>query len=167
MTPRLSLPLLRRPEDMRIVQPFGANPEVYARHGMRGHNGIDFDAEDGELVVAVDEGRVVEIRFDQTGYWTTVKLSHAWGESRYARGRVLSVPIEFHLGYTVRPGGRIFLANGHHLHLGLRLRRGAGQLDSSNDNGFGGWEDPLPYLRDALGLLPEPASKPARGKANR
>lgn len=147
---------------------------MYAQFGMNGHDGIDFAADDGELVVAVDEGEVVEVRFDPTGYGVTVKLAHPWGESRYAHGQRYTVPIEFELGHIVRQGERIFLADstgnstGTHLHLGLRTRKDDGSLDYSNANGFWGYEDPLPYLRDALGL-PAPQgvgpSKKAAAKA--
>ena len=87
MSPRLALPLQQTPERMRVVQAFGANPEAYAQFGLQGHNGLDFEAEEGDLVVAVDDGEVVEVRFDGPGYGVTVKLLHAWGESRYAHGQ--------------------------------------------------------------------------------
>jgi murein DD-endopeptidase MepM/ murein hydrolase activator NlpD len=160
MNLNLSLPLRRDPARMRITRPFGADPEAYARFGMRGHNGIDFETEEGELVVAVDDGEVVEVRFDRSGYGVTVKLAHPWGESRYAHGRRLSVPIDFALGHLVRAGDRIFLAGGTHLHVGLRIRRDDGSLDCGSGNGFRGWQDPLPYLRQALGL-PAPSGPAA------
>ncbi|HEY8694051.1 MAG TPA: M23 family metallopeptidase, partial [Chloroflexota bacterium] len=143
---------------MRVVQAFGANPEAYAQFGLQGHNGLDFEAEEGDLVVAVDDGEVVEVRFDGPGYGVTVKLLHAWGESRYAHGQRYSVPIDFVLGHIVRRGERVFLAgstgvaSAAHLHFGLRLCREDGSLGCSAGNGFGGWQDPLPYLREALEL---------------
>jgi murein DD-endopeptidase MepM/ murein hydrolase activator NlpD len=173
VTPRLALPLLRTPERMRIAQPFGANPEAYGRFGMRGHNGLDFEAEDGELVVAVDDGEVVEVRLDVSGYGVTVRLSHAWGESRYAHGQPYSVPLDFDLGHVARQGERIFLAGSTgsaditHLHFGLRLRAADGSLDYSQANGFGGYADPLPYLREALGLPAEALATPLAGKSRK
>jgi murein DD-endopeptidase MepM/ murein hydrolase activator NlpD len=165
MTPRLALPVQRAPEEVSIVQPFAADPDGYQRFGLRGHNGLDFATEPGELVVAVDDGEVVELRLDPAGYGVTVKLSHSWGESRYAHGRWLSVPIEFELGHRVARGDRVFLAAGDHLHFGLRLRRDDGSLDYSNANAFGGWDDPLPCLRQALRLPAEsPRPAPAKGK---
>jgi murein DD-endopeptidase MepM/ murein hydrolase activator NlpD len=157
---QLALPLRRPADQMRIIQPFGVNPEAYAAFGVQGHNGIDFDAADGELVVAVDEGEVVEVRFDPTGYGVTVKLSHRWGESRYAHGQLSTVPIEFELGHVVRQGDRIFLAGctgcstATHLHFALRTRNDAGALDYTN--AFRAYEDPLAHLREALDLPPEP-----------
>lgn len=153
---------------MRIVQPFGANPEAYTQFGLKGHNGLDFEAEDGELVVAVDDGEVVEVRDDQAGYGVTVKLLHAWGESRYAHGRRLSVPIEFRLGHLVWRGERVFLASGTHLHLGVRVRKEEGALDYSGANGFAGYEDPLPLLRAGVDFpaptAPERPAASARSK---
>lgn len=152
MTPRLALPLARTPEQVRICRPFGADPETYARFGLQGHNGLDFEVIDGELVLAVDDGEVVEVRLDAAGYGVTVKLTHVWGESRYAHGQRGSVPLDFDLGHVVRRGERVLLASGPRLHLGLRLRRDDGTLDYSDANGFGGWVDPLPLLRDSVGL---------------
>src|SRR5579862_3983085 len=141
---------------MVIVQPFGANQERYRRFGLQGHNGIDFATEPDELVVAADDGEVVEMRLDPDGYGVTLKLSHSWGESRYAHGRWLSVPVAFELGSRVSRGERIFLAGGDHLHFALRLRQNAGALDYDRDNGFGRYDDPLPLLSQALRLPPGP-----------
>ncbi len=153
-TMNLYLPLPIRRVQPRVKQAFGANAEAYARYGMRGHNGLDFETAAGEVVVAVDDGEVVEVRLDATGYGVTVKLSHPWGESRYAHGQRLSVPIEFSLGHVVHQGERVFLAGGH-VHLGLRIRRDDGSLDYSNTNGFWGYDDPLPHLGEAV-VMPAP-----------
>jgi len=163
----LSLPLNRAPRDMRILQPFGANPEAYARFGLNGHNGIDLETVPAELVVAVDDGVVAELRLDPSGYGMTVKLVHSWGESRYARGQKYSTAVDFELGYRVHRGERIFLSevDGDHIHFGLRLRKDDGSLDYSSANGCGGYVDPLPHLRAALHLPPEmpaPAGKAKR-----
>lgn len=164
MNRRLGLPLLRIPERLQIVRPFGGDAERYSRFGLAGHNGVDFAAEEDELVVAVDDGEVIEVRFDPSGYGTTVKLAHEWGESRYAHGLRLSVPIEFRLGHIVRRGERVMVAAGPHLHFGLRLRRKDGSLEYGNGGGFGGYEDPLPHLGLAA---PAPAPAAPMGKGRR
>lgn len=141
----LGLPLARPAPEAIVTQRFGERPEAYARLGLPGHNGLDFAADAGELVIAVDDGQLVELRLDPGGYGLTVKLAHWWGESRYAHGRPGSVPIEFELGCRVRRGERLFLAgNGGHLHFGLRLAA-ALQLGAET-NGFAGYADPLPHL---------------------
>lgn len=168
MSPRLGLPLRRAPGEMRILQPFGANPEAYAAYGLAGDNGIDFEAEEGEVVVAVDDGRVMEVRLDPAGYGVTVKLAHSWGESRYAHGQMLSVPIDLVLGHVVRRGERVLLAGRPgrsetaRLHFALRLRQPDGSLDYGSANGLAGWHDPLPHLREALALSEPDSALPVR-----
>jgi len=166
---RLSLPLAR---PSAIVRRFGEDPDGYAIHGFKGHNGLDLAAEDGEHVLAVDDGHVVEVRLDAAGYGLTVRLEHAWGESRYAHGQPLSAPPELVIGHRVHRGDRVLLADGRgHIHFGLRLRRPDGSLDYSNAGGFGGYDDPLPLLAEALGLagisLPSPAARPPRAARSR
>jgi len=165
MNLNLCSPLRRSPAEMRIIRCFGEQPKRYSELGMRGHNGLDLEAEEGELVVAVDDGEVVEVRVDRAGYGLTVKLAHAWGESRYAHGLKLSVPIDFHMGHVVHAGERVMLA-GSHLHFAVRLRKAHGSLDTTNANGFLGWDDPLPFLREALGLpaAPPPAAPASKAK---
>ncbi len=51
-----------------ITQYFGENPSLYARMGMKGHNGVDLVAEHGTLMLAVEKGRVVEVKNDPNGY---------------------------------------------------------------------------------------------------
>ncbi|GEM_PF-5574370 len=147
---RLGLPLPREPEETRIAQLFGENAETYARFGLSGHNGVDFEAYEGEPVLAVDDGEVLEVRFDPLGYGLTVKLSHPWGESRYGHGLRYSAAAGLELGSLVRRGERIFLAGAAHVHLGIRLRGEDGSLD--HGNGFRGYDDPLPYLPLTGGL---------------
>ena len=130
MHPHLIPPLRRAAEDLRIHQ---------AEDGS-----IEFEANDGELVVAVDDGEVVELRYEAAG-GLSVTLAHEWGESRYARGQLRSIPAELTLGHTVRRGERIFLATSPALVFGLTTH---GDDDQS----------PLKHLG-----LPEP-KKPARAR---
>lgn len=143
----LGLPLARTISEIDLVQLFGVPSEAYASLGLPGHNGLDLAAAAGELVIAVDDGQLMEIRLDPGGYGVTVKLAHDWGESRYAHGRRGSVPIEFELGCLVRRGERVFLAGDRgHIHLGLRLLGPARPAGPNNAGGFGGYVDPLPHL---------------------
>ena len=63
-----------------ITQRFGANPGVYARFGLAGHNGLDFGIPVGTAVLAAAHGvvdRVVHQADD--GYGRHVRLRHAGG----------------------------------------------------------------------------------------
>lgn len=51
-----------------ITQLFGENPDLYAKMGMKGHNGVDLVAEHGTLLLAVEKGKVVEVKNDPNGY---------------------------------------------------------------------------------------------------
>ncbi|MBV8084941.1 MAG: M23 family metallopeptidase [Chloroflexi bacterium] len=144
MSLRLGLPLAHALENVQVVQPFGAAGTRYEGFGLAAHNGLDLAAEAGELVLAVDDGEVVEVRYDARGYGVTVKLAHDWGESRYAHGLPRSVPVAFGLGWRVRRGERVLQAAGPHLHLGLRL------WDEPGPDALSGWTDPAPHL----GLAP-------------
>jgi murein DD-endopeptidase MepM/ murein hydrolase activator NlpD len=166
VTPSLALPLGGPAARIHVLQAFGENTEAYARFGLKGHNGLDFAGEAGEPILAVDDGELVEVRFDADGYGLTVKLLHAWGESRYAHGQRYSVPVDFYVGHQVRRGDRVLQANGSHVHFAIRLRQPDGSLDLTNANGFAGWDDPLPLLQPALGL-PAPAPTPAAVKARK
>ncbi|HEU0169578.1 MAG TPA: M23 family metallopeptidase [Chloroflexota bacterium] len=157
MSVQLALPVARSIEEVRVVQPFGVAGARYGGFGLAGHNGLDFAAEEGELVLAVDDGDVVEVRADTRGYGVTVKIAHDWGESRYAHGLPRSVPVAFGLGWRVRRGERVLQAAGPHVHLGVRL------WDEPGPEGFGGWTDPAPHL----GLAPSAAAAIASRSAKR
>jgi murein DD-endopeptidase MepM/ murein hydrolase activator NlpD len=72
-----------------LLQAFGAHPEFHGRatyNGIRlkGHPGIDLQAQPGAWVLAADAGRVIEISVEPGGFGRYIKLEHAWGESLYA-----------------------------------------------------------------------------------
>ncbi|MBV9121239.1 MAG: M23 family metallopeptidase [Chloroflexi bacterium] len=153
--PEIGLPLHRDGGELKVVRAFGADPERYGQFGLAGHNGLDFETAAGEAVLAVDDGEVMEVRWDAAGYGLTVKLAHVWGESRYAHGLRRSVALDFDLGHIARRGDRLFLAIAGHLHFAVRLRDTSRALDYGNEGGFGGWTDPAPLLG-----LPLPSREP-------
>lgn len=133
-----------------IVQGWGAHPEQHARYSyngvrLKGHPGVDFQAEPGVDVLAVDDGRVTEISIERGGLGRYLKVEHRWGESFYAqlgdilveagqvvsRGQVLA-----HVEYA--PGA--LTAYPPHLHFALRI------APYNRFDGWGGFTDPLPYL---------------------
>ncbi len=113
----------------RIIQRFGANPAVYAKFGLPGHEGIDLVAGQGDAVFAVYDGIVSDVRLDAFSdplvkpYGNQIRIQHANGyESIYAhlsqavvvRGQVVKskqlIGLAGSTGYTHEA----------HLHLGLK-----------------------------------------------
>lgn len=131
-----------------ITQLFGLNPQMYAKYGLKGHNGIDFRVRfvDSPLghryIVAVEDGVVEIARADATGYGTHVRVRHADG----------AMTIYGHLsksyvskGQKVKQGDRLGLSGntgdstGAHLHFEYRPKG----LEKNTKNGYAGAVDPL------------------------
>lgn len=146
-------PLLRHPlVYSRISQHFGENPAYYAPQ--KGHNGVDLSAPEGIShrewhgwpVVAAQDGEGLIVRDDPSlGLY-----AYIWGarfDTLYAHlaeatlppgGRVKAGDLIGWVGYTgkVLPVG----VYGTHLHFGYRPKPYRLQ------NGYRGYEDPLPHL---------------------
>lgn len=133
-----------------ITQRFGENPKIYARFGMQGHNGIDFrvkyaDTPKGwRYCYAVKDGKVTEvINQGKSGYGLYIRLRHE-GTEQTLYGHLKRSYVR--VGYKVKSGDKIGLTDntgfstGAHLHFGWRPNR------FNYNNGFKGYEDPLPLL---------------------
>lgn len=137
----------RPTESNGITQPFGANPEFYARLGLPGHEGIDFAAAAGSKVFAVASGTVEQVDAEGSGhYGISVRIRHRDGyETFYAHLQSATVTEgqRVRAGQSIGQVGMTGSSNGPHLHLTLKQ---AGAL-------FGGYPhhiiDPTPFL-DAL-----------------
>jgi hypothetical protein len=138
-----------------IVQPFGANPAIYRRWGLPGHEGIDIRAPLNSLVYAAADGEVYHVDDGRGGhaYGIHVRIRHPGGyKTIYAHLNRALVS----RGYLVSAGDAIGLADstgnstGSHLHLALK-KDGAtsrGETDYPWD-----FVDPTPYLVDAPGPI--------------
>jgi murein DD-endopeptidase MepM/ murein hydrolase activator NlpD len=143
--------------------PIGKNPDGstkygnYSSFGMKGHNGIDFKAPQGTEVLATHDGFVLidEVR---GGYGNAIMLrSEKDGKDtlygHLSESRVL-------VDQKVRAGDVIALSGGTpgtpgagsstgpHFHFGLR------PIKYNGDNGYFGWENPLPYFEKGWDNLP-------------
>jgi murein DD-endopeptidase MepM/ murein hydrolase activator NlpD len=131
---------------VHITQHFGENPDIYAKFGMKAHNGIDFRSRmwDTPLgrryVYAVAEGIIEQVRWDRTGYGVHIR-------QRLPDG---SMCLYGHLtrpyctaGQKVSQGERIGLtgstgySTGPHLHFEYR------PSPIKSDNGYYGAIDPI------------------------
>ena len=125
-----------------ITQYFGENPALYARMNMKGHNGIDLVAEHGTLLLAVEAGKIVEVKNDPNGYGKHVRFitsrSYNGLNLEWTYGHCDDILVE--VGMSVKGGEPIasmgntgFVVSGNtpfwsfnpyagtHLHLGCRL----------------------------------------------
>jgi len=140
---------LRWPTDFPVVtQAFGANPQVYRRYGMPGHEGVDLRALTNTNVYACADGEVYEVFTDPKvhAYGIHIRIQHRAGyKTVYAHlARAL-----VRKGEPVRAGQVIGRADstgnsaGSHLHLSLK-RDGAtarGETNYPKDI-----IDPTPFL---------------------
>lgn len=149
----------------RLAQPWGAHPEFYGEYqyngvAVRGHLGIDFAVSPGARLVAVDQGRVIEISYEAGGFERYIKLEHRWGESFYAHvgevtvesGQMVGRGDELGLAKTMQDDGSerpVFV------HFGIRV------LPYNRFDGWGGFSDPLPFLNPAeVGSLEDGGAEP-------
>lgn len=133
--------------NFRISQLFGKNPQMYAKFGLKGHNGIDFATPTGtQLVCCFDEAEVITAEDDKTGYGKHIKL---WDKKQqivaiYGHCKELLVKV----GDTVKFGNLIAISNntgfstGPHLHFGVcKVDKNCKRLNTNN--GYSGWINPL------------------------
>lgn len=114
------------PEDsFWISQHWGEAPEVYARWGYGGHNGLDFAYPVGTPVHAVAEGRVTVVGWDEHGYGQWVEIAHDFGRTRYAHGTPQSAQVQVGedvaAGQHVMDGDTSGFSTGPHLHFEIRV----------------------------------------------
>lgn len=148
-----------------VNQPFGANPEFYADPkygGIKGHNGIDFQALHGQPVYAAHDG-VCYPEVDSSGGNGVVIRTNTTFD--YGDTQVYFKSIYWHLvqddavvktGDVVKAGDLIGYADstgassGDHLHFGLKpqLWNETNWIwyNPDQDNGFLGAIDPAPYF---------------------
>lgn len=125
-----------------VTQWFGENPDLYARFGLKSHNGIDIVAPWGEPLLAVEEGYVIDVKDTPGGYGKHLRfISRAAGadgwcrEWTYGHCSAIHVKVGDHIqegqhiadmgntGFVVSGSTPFWSYNpyaGTHLHLGLR-----------------------------------------------
>lgn len=160
----------------QVTQYFGENQRLYARFGLKGHNGIDLVQAHGSPMYAIEDAEVVSIKNDPSGFGKHVRIiSKGTGVCReWTYGHCHEIFVR--LGEEVRAGQRIasmgntgFVISGPnpfwkfnpyagtHLHLGLRMVKrtpkgwsypgSSVKIDVINyDNGYKGSVDPVPVL---------------------
>ena len=106
-----------------ITQRFGENPELYARFGLSGHNGIDYGVPCGTPVPCAAAGMVTAAASDPQGYGNYVKISHAGFVTLYGHlQQALVWPgQEVARLEAIGLSGSTGFSSGPHLHFELRV----------------------------------------------
>lgn len=134
-----------------ITQSFGANPQIYARFGLKGHNGVDarvrfLDSPLGRrYVMAAAPGVVEVVRADAGGYGTHIRLRHPDGSMTiygHLTKSYVSKKDQVMAGQRIGLTGNTGFSSGPHLHFEYR---DSGWENHRND-GWGGATDPTPYF---------------------
>jgi murein DD-endopeptidase MepM/ murein hydrolase activator NlpD len=149
------LNLLLPVKDIRINQPFGVNYlDFYKQWGLKGHNGIDFEAYTGCIVTSAHEGIISYAGTDIDG-GISVEITNAEIKTIYYHLQKVASNIQ--KGIKVGGGQLIGYADntgkyttGDHLHFGLKLVDKDGNTLNKN-NGYGGAIDPSPYFAERYG----------------
>jgi murein DD-endopeptidase MepM/ murein hydrolase activator NlpD len=108
-----------------ITQRFGANPHIYHRYGMPGHEGLDFRALTNTNIYACAEGTVYELHTNPHDhpYGIHVRLQHADGYKTvycHLRKAQVSVGEVVTTGQVVGKADSTGNSSGAHLHLTLK-----------------------------------------------
>lgn len=156
---------------VRVVQKFGARPEVYAQFGLAGHNGIDFTGEFKGVSVPIlspIEGTVTEMRIEKDkqgksvgyGRYMRIVTNSMDGQKRYKEltfAHLASYATGLKVGDVVYCGDKIAMMggapwqDGHGFSTGMHLHQGLRFLDEKKNvlnygNGFKGSVDFLQYI---------------------
>jgi len=140
--------------DYQMINGWNTSPEVYAKYGLRGHNGLDYSCPVGTPIFAAASGTVTKIQTEADGYGLHVRITHPWGRTIYAH---LS-STECKVGQIV-PAGALIARSGSsgfstcpHLHFEVRQ-------NGLEGNGYNGALDPTPLL--TLSTVGTPLATPA------
>lgn len=139
-------------KDFRLTQPFGVNPDIYRRFGMKGHNGLDYAGPNpGDKIpcYAAFSGTVTRVGYDAGGFGKYVRVvsDDRSTEATYAHLDSIDVKAGDHVGTHRQLGiiGTTGYSSGVHLHFQIRLLY-QGEVQNY-DNGFKGAIDPAPLIQ--------------------
>ena len=141
---------------MRIIQPFGVNPDFYRAYNLPGHEGVDIVAAENDLVYCVAPGTVkmvntpADYAVNNHPYGVHVRVLHAGDyETIYAHFKELHVEKDQAVAAGQVLGladhtGNVFGDPPDHLHLTLK------HVGESVPGYPPGIIDPMPFLRPFL-----------------
>lgn len=148
-----------------VVQGWGVNGDYYQSHGIniKGHNGYDLVASDGQPVYAAHDGIVTYAGVDGANGELCVIRTEDKRDYNGSESYFKTMYCHLQRGsYRVKPGQRVQVGDiialsdntgfstGSHLHFGLKPVRPGEQdwqwYNLEQDNGYNGAIDPTPYF---------------------
>lgn len=138
MNIRLFLPV---PPGTPVTQTFGENPQVYARWGYAGHNGIDYGAPHKTHITAAADGLVSKLAYEAGGYGNYIVLDHGGYLTYYAHlnRALVHVGKKVSAGEVIAESDNTGFSTGPHLHFALKIPI----LDNP---GYKNYHNPWPYF---------------------
>jgi len=158
--------------EAQALQGYGDNASYYGQWNyngvpLKGHTGIDLHVGAGAALLAVDNGRIVEISQEKGGFERYIKVEHRWGESIYgncgevlvetgqsvtrgeaiARAPVAQPPLRTATAASGKQRSAAF--DSIWFHFGVRIS------PFNRYDGWGGFADPMPFLPPGSVLLPD------------
>ena len=132
--------------DFPYNQCFGGNPDMYAKFGLNGHNGVDWGIPNGIQLVSPFNGEISEVGSDPSGYGLYCKIRNMdmlcyviYGHQKQIVVTQGQKVVKGQLvGYSDNTGN----STGPHLHLGV-YRIDANGNKINGDNGYGGAVNPM------------------------
>lgn len=145
-----------------ITQSFGNvliinGVNIYAQWGLKGHDGIDYGAPTGSIVVAPHDGVILEAAFDPEGYGNYLKVESA------IEGSVIAHMLSFkvRVGDVVKEGQELGVSDNTGNSTGSHIHWGYYRIPRNRGNGYNGFIDQTPYLQATPPPPPAPAPQPA------
>jgi hypothetical protein len=131
-----------------ITQTFGANPQIYRRYGMPGHEGVDIRALTNTDVYACADGEVYEVHLNPNdhAYGIHIRVAHRDGYktiyAHLARALVrVGDPVK--AGQTIGKADSTGNSSGAHLHLTLKQDGATARKETTYPKDV---IDPTPFL---------------------
>lgn len=124
-----------------------------------GHNGVDYGLPSGTPVVAPHNGKVIEALDDPLGYGWYIKIENDQEGSVLAHLTEGSIIVK--VGESVDEGQKIALSDNSGNTTGPHLHWGYYRKPRDRQNGFGGFEDQLPFLQQAMNEQPQVPAGPS------
>ncbi len=153
----------------RITQLFGARPEYYQQFGLKAHEGVDlvpadadedlYCVEDGVVVRDLDDPQLSAGAVHPYGIHIVIlneETGRSWWYCHLAENNV-SFKQVVKRGDKIGKMGDTGNTEGEHLHLGMRYADANGTPTDVN-NGFKGFVDPLPVLKELNASAPTPVA---------